>query len=726
MSLDRRRDNLPPVMLTPPRARFAEVRFLASTARYLLFCACIAATFAGEPPATPPAYRTGWIGNTFSGTNGKWVQNNIPALFVAADGACYTDSYWDEAGHEAGIYKNGDVLGGCADAHGHGGFAVTADEHNVYIAYRLNDHFSGIRRYDLSGNSAPFAGGAGDGSFLPIGSSPTTLRGMAVSGGELYVSDYDANTIRVYTASTMTPARTFPLDRPTRIAADAAGSIWIIQARQGDAAARIVRCTVTGHVRKQAITDVVDPVALSIDGAGRLLVADNGPAQQVRIYDQITSVPHLAGTIGEEGGIFSGTRGLVGPLRFNGLTGVGADASGNVYVSHNGLGPYFADHPGFGVELKCLTFAGASWKLQWNLQGLEFVDMAEPDPASETDVFTKNQHFTMDYSKPPGQEWAYHGQTLDRFAYPDDPRLQASSECVLGVRRILGKRFLYLTNMYASFVSIYRWDEANERFIPSGLIAREPFKSNDFEWPPYQPRLGDWIWRDANGDGRFDPAEYDRHVGDNQFVWGWQVDAAGTIWKAMRESGIRRFPMQGLDAYGNPIYTYASSELIPNPSPFDTLGGFRGDVNRIEYDSATDMMVLAGYTFIGPSMPGEWGQVGRVICRYDNWSKGERTLNWEIHPPYDAKTGATPKAMSLAGDYLFLTYLKQPQVLIYDIRSGALVATLTPGPEVGGNHVGWVDVPYGIKAFKRANGEYLIFNEEDWRGKILMYRWSPG
>jgi hypothetical protein len=88
--------------------------------------------------------------------------------------------------------------------------------------------------------------------------------------------------------------------------------------------------------------------------------------------------------------------------------------------------------------------------------------------------------------------------------------------------------------------------------------------------------------------------------------------------------------------------------------------------------------------------------------------------------------GVLDKAMSVAGDYLFITYMKPPQVLIFDARTGKPVATLTPGPEVGGPHVGWVDVPYGVKAFKRSNGEYLIFNEEDWRGKVLMYRWAPG
>jgi hypothetical protein len=34
-------------------------------------------------------------------------------------------------------------------------------------------------------------------------------------------------------------------------------------------------------------------------------------------------------------------------------------------------------------------------------------------------------------------------------------------------------------------------------------------------------------------------------------------------------------------------------------------------------------------------------------------------------------------------------------------------------------------VPFGISAHRQPDGEYLIFVEEDARGKVLMYRWKP-
>lgn len=57
-------------------------------------------------------------------------------------------------------------------------------------------------------------------------------------------------------------------------------------------------------------------------------------------------------------------------------------------------------------------------------------------------------------------------------------------------------------------------------------------------------------------------------------------------------------------------------------------------------------------------------------------------------------------------------------------RTGRQVGVMTPGPEVG-RDCGWVDVPMGITALRRADGEYVVLVGEDARGKNLMYRWRP-
>ena len=49
-----------------------------------------------------------------------------------------------------------------------------------------------------------------------------------------------------------------------------------------------------------------------------------------------------------------------------------------------------------------------------------------------------------------------------------------------------------------------------------------------------------------------------------------------------------------------------------------------------------------------------------------------------------------------------------------------------PGETVGGNkNTGWMDVMTGITAHRRQDGEYLVFVEEDYKAKVLLYRWKP-
>ena len=60
------------------------------------------------------------------------------------------------------------------------------------------------------------------------------------------------------------------------------------------------------------------------------------------------------------------------------------------------------------------------------------------------------------------------------------------------------------------------------------------------------------------------------------------------------------------------------------------------------------------------------------------------------------------------------------------MSDGGEVGVLDPGPTVGGvEATGWIDVLTGITAFKRSDGEHLVFVEEDYRGKSVLYRWRP-
>ena len=49
---------------------------------------------------------------------------------------------------------------------------------------------------------------------------------------------------------------------------------------------------------------------------------------------------------------------------------------------------------------------------------------------------------------------------------------------------------------------------------------------------------------------------------------------------------------------------------------------------------------------------------------------------------------------------------------------------MSAGPEVAAEH-GCPDMAYSLRAYERKNGETLLFMEDDWKSKIIMYRLAP-
>ncbi|KYC43872.1 hypothetical protein WA1_01600 [Scytonema hofmannii PCC 7110] len=686
------------------------------------------------PKITPAAntYTTSWIANSFGGGK-KWVQIQISGMYVTPDGTVYTNSPWDEAGREVGIYQNGDVIGLADDLHGWerlGGVAVTADKNYIYVA--MSQRQSGspgedyppkgttwycVRRYNkTTGKTAPFPGGRGWDKSMAIVSTKSQVTGLANAGSELYVSDSGGNKVRVYDTKTMKELRSFSVPNPGPQAVDGKGTLWILPKAESASSGKVFHYSKQGKQLPNTIADVAKPSAIAVDNQGRLLIADNGPRQQVLIYSITGTKPVQVGTLGAKGGIYGGVPGAVGDLKFGGITGVGADAKGNIYVATDGFNRS-------GAELKQFSPSG---KLLWRLMGLSFIDNADGDPATDAvDVYTKDEHFVMDYSKPPGKQWTYKGFTINSFKYPQDPRLNTAPDAPF-FRRIKGKPYLFLTDMYGVFLQIYRFqkDTDGEIAIPSGMFigTYEGKQAIQGKWPPNQPKSGEWIWRDKNGNGAFDSGEYDNSQ-DHPYIGGWWVDSKGDVWKTLRTQdgvGIRHYPLQGIDNKGNPVYTYKSMSKQKTPSFFT-------DLRRIEYFPETDTMYLTGFTKEHPAINGDYAKlVGSEIVRFDNWSKGNTKPRWRIVFPVDKSTPPevlTPSAVDVARDYVFAVTVKKAEVYVYNAKTGALVKTLKPGSEVGGES-GWVDIPYGVRAFRRSNGEYLVFVEEDHKGKVIMYRVS--
>ena len=743
-------------------------------------------------------YTTSWVGNTGGGANDQWMQMTAGALYVEPNGTCYVNSFYDEGGHEAGIYIAGNVIGEFQALHGwdrSGGCSITADAKYVYVGMqqsdcgntgnmpgfpvlgtdasggKLRETWWGVRRYFKNGLPAPWTQlgrnsgvknsiiGMNDNSMLivsdlsyPNAKSPTNMAitGLAAVNGLLYVSDPYTNSIRVYNIGSsdhVSQTSSWSVSNPGSLAYDRnSRTLWVAQLGGPASPSVVLHYTLDGQALPQQITNIGAAAGIAFDPQGNLMVADGGPDQQIKVYNNLGDTPTLVKLIGNQGGIYSGVRGQVADGKFNGLIGAGADAQGNVYAATNGATT--PTSPGTGATLA--SYAPDLHKI-WDLNGLEFMDGADVDPASDgADIYTAQEHFTLDLSHS-GAKPQYAGFTVDQQRYPDDPRLHIRGSGAPMVRRIAGKPFLFVTDSHSSCMQIYRFDPANsgETAIPSGIIATHSMMQfQDSTWlAGVEPTTGAWIWRDLDGNGDFYTAggaaarnEFDSGRGaadpwTGARIWAWSVDSNGDVWQASRSGGasggVRHFHCQGLDAVGNPIYSMANSDITPTPLPFDAS---KGGINRIQYVAGTDTMYLCGYTAQYPTLNGENGPLGRVVVRYDHWSTLPRTPTYQIVLPYNSvgTPMITPMALSVSGDKIFIGYLggvtpdynSGGQIAVYSAATGAPIEVMTPGPEVGGVS-GWIDLANGMNAFTRSTGEQIVFAEEDFMAKVLMYHIQP-
>jgi hypothetical protein len=229
---------------------------------------------------------------------------------------------------------------------------------NVYVA---DNGSSTIRKITSGGAVSTYAGSAGfSGTADGVGNAARFNHPVALSldgAGNVYVIDTSNQAVRKISASTGTvttlagsagvagkadgtgsAARFF---YPFGIAATSAGTIYV--ADTGNHTLRIVTAsgsvtTLAGNIGLIGIADGVGgealfayPAGLSVDGSGTVYVADhnNHTVRKVTAGGAVTTFAGAAGVNGSADG-------QGGAARFNGLTGVAVDTSGNVYVADAG------------------------------------------------------------------------------------------------------------------------------------------------------------------------------------------------------------------------------------------------------------------------------------------------------------------------------------------------------------------------------------------------------
>jgi hypothetical protein len=142
-------------------------------------------------------------------------------------------------------------------------------------------------------------------------------------------------------------------------------------------------------------------------------------------------------------------------------------------------------------------------------------------------------------------------------------------------------------------------------------------------------------------------------------------------------------------------------------------------LTRIVYLPENDTMILAQ----GVAGSADWSQIGTRIEVYHGWLAGNTTLPY---PVIDI-TSPNPKSIAAAGDYLFVGYYHTvPNIDAFNLVTGSLDATLinTNASQVSvGNDV---DSMYGLRAYRRTTGEYVVTKDNYNDSSLIVYRWNPG
>ncbi len=706
-------------------------------------------------------YKTSWLLND-GGNQAKHIMHWMEYLAVRPDGMTATVTGWDEGGSNVTVFNTDGNIQSVPVGSGTGGWGrssmigVALDNQYTYQLLSQNGCDGGntsnninglpqypqcgdaytwktVRRYNIAnGGPAAFAKGYGYmGDMLIVHSGPGDLKGIALLNNELFVADESGDSVKVYNKMTMDskPLRKFKFTGGIgQLSPDNLGGMWMLQPKTK----QIVRFDIaTGNLLDQKITfpDDVVPTTFFVDTiANRILVADNGINQNIRIYTDIAGTLAFSATFGNQYGLFSGVAGKYEPLKLFDIKGVGADANGNIYVANSA--------PGGGAVLQAYKPDGT---LIWDKKGLVFTSTACADPNHIDEVYTVDKKAKMDYDQTTaGSEWSFEAYTINRFKYPDDPRIHGGFYTSSWIKYINGQKFLFATDMYASQLAGFRFSPETD-----GEIAIPCLLMNVGGWDvnsTYPIKLGtekDFIWMDLNGDGSIQNDEFTYKSGfDNPYSMAVWVDEEGNIWKGIREKGARYIPLKEVNSFGVPIYDFADSKKL------DFANGEIGTngVKRLVYNHESDELYITGFSSHSPdkkldgSGTDTWWSMGSTVCMYKNvldTLQKNPSVNfknvepdWRIFIPFaadgDAGSENTAKSFNIGGDYMFIALAKNGNINVYKRSNGEYLGQIKPGAEIN-KESGWTDIDYSINITITPD-EYLIFNEENAFAKVVMYR----
>jgi hypothetical protein len=613
-------------------------------------------------------YTTDWLGNTF-GTLAAHVGNTARSLWVAPEGVIYTASLWDENEGGVAIYQNGQSLGSIGTHADFQGSAITGNATSIFAALQYNRSFGSgsVGRYNRATQTRDLIIPVSVWTAIP---HADVITGLATVGSLLYASDFYGNRVRVFTTDGVWQ-QDIKVSGPGALALDSAGNLWVAQ----QSAATIVEFSPAGALLNTIQMPATSrPSALYFDAASaQLMVGDQGPDMNIKRYT-IAGTPTLIGTFGIQGGYLdttSGIKGQVGDKRFTRVVGIGKDAAGNLYVLNNPWGGGWDLGRNGATDLHAYDSAG---NLEWKLQSLNFEAVAAPDPSTDGAYFYSGTHI---YTGTAGGTFV--ANTVDPFTYPSDPRLNMNDtqrdEHFGQLVTVGGNRILVASGQNPGVFYFFHFNPASGYIaIPDASIPGTAFNTN------------------------------------LQVTGGFSIDSRGDVWAGLdRTNHIYHYPLSGFDGNGKP--TWGPAVTISIPQSIRPL-------TRILYLAESDTMILAQ----GIAGSWDWTAMQSRIEVYHGWSAGNTTRP----DPVITLTSANPKSITAAGNYLFVGYVHTvPNIDAFNLTTGQLVTTLinsSPGTVDVGNDV---DSMYGLRAYLRAAGEYVITKDNYNGSSMVVYRWTP-